>query len=106
MRFKHFLVLVFAVAAYAGGMPAYAAEPNLTGQRLSATCAACHGTNGMPAAGGALPGLAGQSKESLASSMKAFKAGTRQATVMQQLAKGYTDEQIESIAAYLAAQKK
>jgi cytochrome subunit of sulfide dehydrogenase len=38
--------------------------------------------------------------------MKAFKAGTRPATVMHQLSKGYSDAQIESIAAYYAAQKK
>jgi cytochrome c553 len=84
---------------------ACAAGPNLNGQRLTATCANCHGTNGI-SAGGALPSLAGQSKDALVSSMKAFKVGTRQATIMHQIAKGYTDEQIESIAAYLAAQKK
>jgi sulfide dehydrogenase cytochrome subunit len=57
---------------------ACAAGPNLNGQRLTATCANCHGTNGI-SAGGALPSLAGQSKDALVSSMKAFKAGTRQA---------------------------
>jgi sulfide dehydrogenase cytochrome subunit len=38
--------------------------------------------------------------------LKAFKAGTRPATVMHQLSKGYSDAQIEQIAAYFAAQKK
>jgi cytochrome c553 len=38
--------------------------------------------------------------------MKEFKAGTRPATIMQQLAKGYTDDQIERAAAYFAAQKR
>jgi cytochrome c553 len=38
--------------------------------------------------------------------MKAFKTGARTATVMHQLAKGYSDEQIQQIAAYFAAQKK
>jgi cytochrome c553 len=37
--------------------------------------------------------------------MQAFKSGQRPATLMHQIAKGYTDEQIEQIAAYLAAQK-
>jgi cytochrome c553 len=37
--------------------------------------------------------------------MKAFKDGTRPATVMHQLAKGYTDQQIEQLAAYFAAKK-
>ena len=38
--------------------------------------------------------------------MKAFKAGTRTATVMHQLAKGYSETQIEQLAAYFAAQPK
>jgi cytochrome c553 len=38
--------------------------------------------------------------------MRAFKAGTRPATVMQQLAKGYTDEQFDTLAAYFAARPK
>ena len=101
MRLTHFVVLASVLAMSS----ATAAESNVIGQRLSATCAACHGANGA-AVGGALPGLSGQSKDALVSSMKEFKAGTRPATIMQQLAKGYTDEQIESIAAYFAAQKK
>jgi sulfide dehydrogenase cytochrome subunit len=35
-----------------------------------------------------------------------FKAGKRPATIMHQLAKGYTDEQLADIAGYFAAQKK
>ncbi|MET0855646.1 MAG: c-type cytochrome [Telluria sp.] len=79
-----------------------AASAHADGQRLYASCAACHGTAG--AGGGVLPRLAGQPKGALADSMRAFKAGTRPATIMQQIAKGYTEEQIEQIAAYLAAQ--
>ena len=74
-----------------------------SGQRLYATCAGCHGTAGA-GTGGVLPVLAGQPKDALAASLRAFKAGTRPATIMQQIAKGYTDEQIEQLAAYLAAQ--
>lgn len=83
-----------------------AAEPDPTGRRFYATCAACHGTDGQPARGASLPALAGQSKESLVASMQAFKTGTRDATIMHQIAKGYTDEQIELIAGYLASLKK
>jgi cytochrome c553 len=42
----------------------------------------------------------------LTEQMKAFKSGARPATVMHQLAKGYSDAQIEQIAAYFAAQKR
>ena len=72
------------------------------GRRLYATCAACHGTEGKPVAGTSLPTLAGQSTEALTVSMKAFKEGSRPATIMNQIAKGYTSEQIELIAGYLA----
>ena len=74
------------------------------GARLAATCTGCHGTNGHTA-GDALPGLAGQSKEALLASLAAFKSGERSATVMTQLAKGYSDEQLEQIASFFAAQK-
>ena len=38
--------------------------------------------------------------------MKAFKEGTRPATVMHQLSKGYTDDQIDRISTYFAALKR
>ena len=53
-----------------------------------------------------MPRLAGQSASYLTEQLKAFRDGKRPATVMHQLAKGYTDEQITAIAAYFAAQPK
>ena len=75
-------------------------------QALAATCANCHGTQGRAVDGAAVPGLAGMPAVYMAEQMKTFKAGTRPATVMHQLAKGYSDSQIEQLAAYFAAQKK
>ena len=72
---------------------------------LAANCAACHGTNGN-SAGGAVPGLAGANKDYFVAQMKAFKEGKREATVMHQIAKGYTDAEIAAIADFFAAQKK
>ena len=78
----------------------------LYSRSLAATCAACHGTDGAAVPGsGAVP-LAGMPKEYLATQMKAFKTGTRPATVMHQLSKGYTDAQIDQLAAYFAGVKK
>ncbi len=73
---------------------------------LAATCANCHGTGGKALDGASVPGLAGLGKDYLAAQMQAFKAGTRTATVMHQIAKGYSDAQIQQLAAYFAAQKK
>ena len=73
---------------------------------LAATCANCHGTEGRAVDGTSIPGLAGMPAVYMAEQMKTFKAGTRPATVMHQLAKGYSDAQIDRIAAYFAALKK
>ncbi len=75
-------------------------------QSLAASCAACHGTKGQAVAGSQVPSLAGLDKAYLLTQMQAFKAGSRPASVMQQISKGYSDSQIDSIAAYFAAQKK
>ena len=72
--------------------PAFTA-PNLSAngvRSLAANCAACHGTNGI-SAGGAIPGLAGMNKEYFLNQLTAFKEGKREATVMHQIAKGYSD---------------
>lgn len=73
---------------------------------LSATCANCHGTNGKATDGSAVVGLAGVPADYIVAQMNAFKSGTRPATIMHQIAKGYSDAQIAQIAAYFAAQKK
>jgi cytochrome subunit of sulfide dehydrogenase len=73
---------------------------------LAATCANCHGTNGKAVEGSAVVTLAGMPKDYIVAQMKAYKAGTRPATIMHQLSKGYSDAQIEQIATYFAAQKK
>ena len=73
---------------------------------LAATCANCHGTLGRAVEGAAVPGLAGMPAVYMVEQLKAFKAGTRPATVMHQLAKGFSEAQVEQLAAYFAAQKK
>lgn len=94
------LILTMLLAGTA--MPAPAAE-NVNGRNWAATCTGCHGTDGHSEGG--MPGLAGLQKAYIVNAMREFKAGTRQATVMHQHAKGYTDEQIERIAEFFAAQK-
>ena len=74
-------------------------------QRLAATCAICHGTEGRAVTKDVVP-LAGLPREHIASQMRAFRDGTRPATVMHQLAKGYTDAQIDALAAWFSTQKR
>ena len=62
-----------------------------------------HGTNGARAAPGAtLPGIAGRPAAEIVQAMKEFKEGKRPATLMHQIAKGYSDAEIAAIAAYFA----
>ncbi|MBW7900710.1 MAG: c-type cytochrome [Rhodocyclaceae bacterium] len=93
-----------AALALAAG-PAAAQDPNFT-RNLAATCAPCHGTNGKAIPGAGQVPLAGEAQETIASRLHEFRAGTRPATIMHQIAKGYTDEQIKQLAAWFAAQKK
>ncbi len=88
--------------------PALAQTPDAAAQMragayLAGTCANCHGTAGK--SNGGLPALAGLPKDTLVQSMRDFREGKRPATVMHQLSKGYTDEQVLLMAEYFAAQK-
>lgn len=74
------------------------------GRDIAANCASCHGTDGRSR--DAIPSLAGENAAVIVKRMKEFRDGRRAATVMQQLAKGYTDAQIEAAAAYFAAQAR
>ena len=81
-----------------------AADADLRSARLLASnCATCHGTLGN--AQGAMPSLAGQQKTYIAEQMRVFRDGKRPATIMHQLAKGYTDQQVELIADFFSRQK-
>jgi cytochrome subunit of sulfide dehydrogenase len=95
---------VCAVGLHAGASAQSAQQLNV--RSLAATCANCHGTNGKAQDGSAVVSLAGMPKDYIVKQMKDFQSGARPATIMHQLAKGYSNAQIEQIAAYFAAQKK
>ncbi len=81
-----------------------AAQDRQIQRSLAGTCFSCHGTDGR-SVGGVPPGLAGLSKSYLLQQMKAYKAAKRPATIMHQIATGYTGEQLELIADYFASVK-
>ncbi len=101
------LAAAATVLARAGMATSVAAQDAgaLRRQALAATCAACHGSDGHAVPQSAIPGLAGLPAGYLVEQMKAFRDGSRSATVMNQLAKGYSDAQVEQLAAFFAAQK-
>ena len=88
--------------------PAFAA-PNLSesGVRsMAAACAACHGTQGKAAAGSSVPGLAGRARQEIVAAVGEFRDNKRPATVMHQIAKGYSDAEIAAIAEYFSKQAR
>ena len=71
---------------------------NLYKRGLAATCANCHGTDGKGVVDGGMPLINTLTSEQMLTQLKAFKSGAREGTIMPQLAKGYTDEQLTTIA--------
>ena len=95
---------IAAILAAAFVLPAFGqgSDP-ISGRNLASNCANCHGTNGQSAGG--IPSLAGQRRDDLVRVMGEFREGKRPATIMHQLSKGYTPQQVELIADYFSAQK-
>ncbi len=96
-RHRAWLVLICA-----WGVAHAQATPAMHARSLAATCAACHGTEGQAVPGQPMLALAGLTREQIATQLHAFRDGSRPATVMQQIAKGYSDEQIDALATYFA----
>ena len=96
-----------AVLAAAGfATPAMASGEKVDAQyvynsSLAATCASCHGTNGVSVEGARVPLVNTLTPQEITQRMLEYKDGTRSGTIMPQLAKGYTNEQIEIIAQVL-----
>ena len=95
--------LTLALLASSAGLAQASGLPQTPPPYFAANCANCHGTDGKSAA--AIPGIAGKDKAWLEEVLKAYKQGTRPATIMHQLAKGYTDEEIAILADYFSKQK-
>jgi cytochrome subunit of sulfide dehydrogenase len=93
------------LAAGALGAAAFGAQAEVTQIRVwAAACANCHGTMGKAEQG--MESLAGKDKDELLQKLMDFKTGKKPATIMHQLSKGYSDEQLQQLAAYFAALKK
>jgi cytochrome subunit of sulfide dehydrogenase len=81
------------------------AQDERAARSLAATCASCHGTEGRSVTA-ELATLAGLPKDDILTKLRGFRGGARPSTVMQQIAKGYSDAQLELIADYFARRRR
>ena len=89
-------------AMLAAGVAAQAhAQDAVYARNLASACFTCHGTDGR-SVDNVPPALAGRDRGELLQILQDFKTGKRPATLMHQQAKGYTDQQLETIAGYFA----
>lgn len=92
--------LALNVAAHAASQPP-AATPIATGKMLGDTCASCHGTQGK-SFDEYMPSLAGIDRQQFIRAMQDYRADRRVSVVMNRIAKGYTDAEIEAMAEYFS----
>jgi cytochrome c553 len=110
---KALLALPFVgvlLVSYSAARPALADLPELGAQIVAQgtpngaiACARCHGFDGEADGSGAFPKLAGQFPQYLAKQLKAYASGIRQNAIMQPIAKGLKDAEIDSVAKYYAS---
>jgi len=99
--------LFFTLCLTAWVFQANAQESEKLHQRANAAmCANCHGSEGRTVENSAVPPLAGLPRDYLIQQMQAYKDGSRKATVMHQISKGFSDAQITSFADYFSAQAR
>ena len=94
-RIVFFALLVTAGTAFS---PSTAlAYDEARAKMLSYTCAGCHGTDGV-SVGPASPTLAGMAEDTFTDAMETFKLGERPSTIMERIAKGYSEQDIALMA--------
>jgi sulfide dehydrogenase cytochrome subunit len=92
------ITLAAAIALSSAGMVSAAEIP-----AGAASCSGCHAAN--PRVDTPVPPLAGKPAADIAAQMAAFKTGQRPGTIMDRIAKGFSDEEIQAIATWYESQK-
>lgn len=100
MQSMRALTAAAAVFAAAVSAPAAAIEATPAG---AAACTGCHAASAGVVS--PVPRLAGTDAAEIAKAMQAYRAGARPATVMDRIAKGFTDGEIQAIADWYARQR-
>jgi sulfide dehydrogenase cytochrome subunit len=80
---------------------ASASARDLNGEGLADACTSCHGLGGRSQ--GYIPSIVGVERTTLLRQLKAFRAQTAQATIMNRIARAYTDPELEALADYFSS---
>jgi cytochrome c553 len=91
------------IAAYLSAATEISAKASGDAPAASATCTACHGTNGKAIAPN-FPSLAGQHADYIEHSLKAYRSGTRKNAIMSGFAAALDDQTIAALAEYYSSQ--
>lgn len=87
---------VLAAGVLGAAPPAQAGEDR--GRALALSCFGCHGPDGSSA--GSIPTIAGLPGTVIGERLREFRSGQRPATIMDRIARGYTDAEIDALARY------
>ena len=96
-------IVTAAVFASTLTAPALAAGAATDAPPGALSCSGCH-----PAARSvdtAVPRLVGRNPADIVAAMQAFKSGQKPSSVMDRIAKGFSDDEVKAIAAWYGAQK-
>ena len=94
--------MALAVTASCFFAPAAVAAPAVPPPG-AASCSGCHAADAKIES--RVPRIAGRTPAEIGAAMEAFRSGQKPATVMDRIAKGFTDAEIRAIAEWLGAQK-
>ena len=100
---RNFMLSGLIIAGFLVSVPMLSAAER-PASMLSNTCAGCHGTAGA-SAGHSIPILAGLPSEYFRRAMQQYKSGVRYSTIMGRIAQGYSDAEIEAMAAFFEKQQ-
>ena len=93
-----FLAAAIGCASIAAAVVASAEPP-----AGAASCSGCHPASTRVTS--PVPRLAGLDRAAIIRAMQDFRSGRRAGTVMDRIAKGFTDEETQAIAAWYATQR-
>lgn len=96
------LALAAVLALNLSPLPAVAEQPAKALDEAAVLASACSGCHGSAASASAIPSLQALTADDLATRFRRYKNESEESSAMHRLARGYSDDQIEAIANFLA----